>query len=73
MQQKKQSGISQLYISHVTSYSTSICQLISKCPFGVFKSGAEAVCSMGFQNQRMHILLEASKSAGAKGGVPNLH
>ena len=32
-------------------------------------AGAGAVYSLGFQNQRVHIVLEASKSAGAKGDV----
>ena len=32
-------------------------------------AGAGAVYSLGFQYQRVHIVLEASKSAGAKGDV----
>ena len=35
-------------------------------------AGAGAVYSLGFQNQRVHIVLEASKSAGAKGDVPKI-
>ena len=35
-------------------------------------AGAGAVCSLGFHNQRVHIVLEASKSAGAKGDVPKI-
>ena len=32
-------------------------------------AGAGVVCSLGFQNQWVHIVLEASKSAVAKGDV----
>ena len=42
--------------------------------FGIWICGCRCIleCS-GSQNQRVHIVLEASKSAGAKGDVPNTY